>query len=245
MVRSYQPPSPEQLRAHLVKRNQTITSFRAESVMDYWLGDTRVKGTVWLLGRPGKYLRFNALSPAGDNVVADLACNGTRFAFVDITNNCQRQGVCDRTAIEQFLRISLDPDDFLLLATGGAPVISGEQTLRWDSKAGHEILTIQNDRHIQTIVVDGRKGHWDVVSSSIRNTKNELEWIVENREISPVSAADGKQYRIPKRMRLRQPGEKADLIIHWRQQQLNVSLPDEKFELTPDPSIPQCQPIHR
>jgi len=239
-TRPYPTPNVEAVKGQIAKRTAAIASFRSESLMDYWLGDTRVKGTVWILGRPGKYLRFNGLSPAGDTVIADLACNGKDFAFIDVTNNCQRQGLCDRAAIEQFLRISLAPDDFLLLANGSTPMIPGTATLRWDSKVGHEILMIKGSNHIQTVALDGRNNRWDIVSSSLRNARNEIVWIVENKDFAPVVDENGKSVRMPKRTRMRQPDEKADLIVRWRQRKLNLTLGDEKFELTPDPSIPHC-----
>src|SRR5438552_2366144 len=76
-------PQPATMRTaqdiidQLAKTRAARTSFRAESVMDYWLGKDRVKGTVLVMGTSKRQVRFNALSPQGGGVLADMACNGS------------------------------------------------------------------------------------------------------------------------------------------------------------------------
>ena len=240
VVRPQPPMSLESLRSRILDHNRHITSFRNESVMDYWVGKTRVKGTVWILGKKGRYMRFNALAPTGDSVVADLACDGDQFAFLDFANNCQLRGACDRYAIFQFLRLQLEPDDFVLLANGSTPLIEGEGKVTWDKKKGHEVITLRGKTQTQSIRIKRQNGQISIVSSAIFDLAGTLQWSVENRDFAKDQLPNSS-LRLPRRTRMRQPAEKSDLIVHWKKRTINISLSEEKFVLTPDPLIPQCQ----
>src|SRR3954468_25056265 len=97
--RDYPEPTAADIVKRIEQQHAERTGFTAESVMDYWLGKDRLKGTVLVMGTTGKKVRFNALSPAGGNVLADMACDGAKFAYVNNQNNCQLTGPCDRQSI--------------------------------------------------------------------------------------------------------------------------------------------------
>ena len=96
------------MTARLATERGKVTSFRSQSVMDYWLGNQRVKGSVKVMGTHGAKVRFNAEDPMG-NVIADLACNVRDFVYVDHQNNCQLTGPCNRDSIAQLLGVPLAP----------------------------------------------------------------------------------------------------------------------------------------
>src|SRR5262245_44538734 len=73
-VRSYPEPGADTVVARLADTRARATSFRASTRMDYWLGDDRVRSKVLIMGEAGAKVRINFLSPAGDSVMADLAC---------------------------------------------------------------------------------------------------------------------------------------------------------------------------
>jgi outer membrane lipoprotein-sorting protein len=231
-----QAPTAAQEAAKLDAAGKAITSFRAESVMDYWLGKDRVKGTVMVMGKPGAFVRLNALSPAGDSVIADLACDGRDFVMVDFQNNCVLTGPCDETSIAQFLHVALSPDDFLHLATGTTPIVAGpDGTVTWDASAGHEQLVLTKGDVTQSIEIDGRDGHTDVLKSQVKG--GGLDWTIENKDFAPVA---GTAFRIPAKSRFQSAGQKADLLVEWNEVKLNVDLPPAKFQLTPPPGLPTC-----
>jgi len=229
-------PTAAQEAAKLDAAGKAITSFRAESVMDYWLGKDRVKGTVMVMGKPGAFVRMNALSPAGDSVMADLACNGTDFVLVDFQNNCVLTGPCDQDSIAQFLHVPLSPDDFLHLATGTTPIVAGpDGKVGWDADAGHERLELTKGAVTQSIVIDGRDGHSDVLSSHVAG--GGADWTIENKDFAGV---EGTAFRIPGKSRFQAAGQKADLLVEWKDVKLNVDLPPSKFQLTPPDGLPTC-----
>ena len=242
--KGYQPPwgAQEPTAAAetqaLVDSQKAITSFQAESVMDYWLGKDRVKGTVLVMGKPGAFVRLNALSPAGGSVLADLACDGQSFTMVDFQNNCVLTGPCDETSIAQFLHVPLAPDDFFHLATGTTPVVGTAQKLSWDAGKGQETLTLGDGGTSQTIVLDRRDGHRDLVSSHVKDAN--AEWTLENKGFTDVTDAAGGKFRIPGKSRFQASGQKADLLVDWTRVTLNLDLAPAKFQLQPPAGLPTC-----
>lgn len=244
-----QPPTAAAEAAAIQAAAARVTSFRAESVMDYWLGKDRVKGTVLVMGKPGAFVRLNALSPAGDSVMADLACDGSNFTLVDFQNNCVLTGPCNADSIAQFLHVSLSPDDFLHLATGTTPIavtppIGG--TVAWDSKAGREKLELANAttdgervRGHQSIELDGQR---DLLSTAffLDDEQKQLGWRIENKDFREVKDAAGGAFRVPGKSRFTSPGQKADLLVEWKAITINLPLDAAKFELVAPEGLPTC-----
>ena len=242
--RTYPVPALERILAHLAETQHRARSFRAESVMDYWVGGERVKGTVLLMGRKGARLRINALTPAGDTVAADLACDGIGFEYIDYRNDCQLTGPCTRHSIAELLRISLEPDDFLLMVMGTTPVIPDAQgSVTWDAEKGHEIvqLTTPDNRFTQTIVLDGREQRWDVLSSVLRDARGNVLWSLENKAMETLQADDGTVFRVPGKTRLEQPQEDADLLVRWGKRTFNLPVDEAKFDMDIPVGLPSCR----
>lgn len=241
--RPYPEPSAQMVLDHLAAVRANARSFQAESVMDYWVGKERVKGTVLLMGQVGARMRINALNPTGDNVAADLACDGAEFQYIDYNSNCQLTGPCNRESVAQLLRVSLHPDDFLLLVMGTTPVIDAAKAeLSWDAKNGYEVLqlTSGDGQLTQTIKLDGRDRHWDVVSSVVRDTGGQVLWRLQNKDFRELESKDGITFRAPTRTRFEQPSEKADLLVRWVERTFNPELDPQKFQMTIPPGLPPC-----
>jgi outer membrane lipoprotein-sorting protein len=231
-------PSAQDETQALLDAQKQITSFKAESVMDYWLGKDRVKGTVKVMGKPGAFVRLNALSPAGDSVMADLACDGHDFVMVDFQNNCVLTGPCDETSIAQFLHVPLAPDDFFHMATGTTPVLAAPQKVDWDASSGHETIALAGEGVAQDITLDRTDNHRDVLASHAKTGSG--EWTLENKGFTDVTDEHQGRFRIPKKSRFQASGQKADLLVDWQEVVLNVDIPPDKFKLTPPDGLPTC-----
>lgn len=239
-VRPYPTPTHETLLGQLQSRQEQIESYYVESRMEYWVNKERIKPTVLVMGKRGAYIRVNALQPNGD-VAADLACDGSRFQFVNYNEDCQLTGPCTEDAISQLLRVHLQPDDFLLLAVGSTPVISAnEVTVHWDKTKGAEVLTLKAaDGRRQVIVLDGHSKRWDVLSSTVRDAEGVVEWELTNKDFRAHKGEDGVDVRLPQRTRFRQPKEHAELTIRWEDAAINLPLSSDKFTI-PVPALPRC-----
>ena len=241
--RPYAAPTVEELLARIAATSEQVTTFRAnDTTMDYWMNDQRVKGTVAVMGTTGAKVRIQALSPAGESTLSDLACDGTTYAFVDFNKNCQLTGPCTRDTIANMLRVALSPDDFMTLAIGATPIIAGAKgTVRWDAGKGKEVLELTGDGgRTQEIVLDARDGHADVVSSEVKTADGTQEWRIDNTGFSTIKDESGMERRVPDKSRFRSPGEHSDLIVEWKERVLGLELSDDKFQMEL-PGVATCQ----
>jgi hypothetical protein len=236
-------PTAAQLLTHLRDTAGAAHSFRADSVMDYWIGNERAKGTVLIMGRRGAHARFNALNPTGDSVAVDLACAGSDFTFINYHDNCQLTGPCRKEAIARLLRVSLEADDFLLLAVGATPLLEGARaSARWDEEHGHELLELHSPGGArQTIALAGPFGRWRVVSSTLRGPDGQVEWSLENKDFTTIRSPEGKSFQVPGKSRFTQPRARADLLVRWGKRQLNPPLDDSRFQMEVPAHLPRCR----
>jgi hypothetical protein len=243
--RGYPQPTVEELLAHVRQTGDLVKSYVAEATMDYWMGRERVKATVYVMGERGAKVRFNAISPATDTTAADLACDGENFVYIDYHHECHLRGVCDRNAIAQLLRVSMEPDDFLLLAVGSVPIIPQPTgTVRWDEKRGAEVVELvsQDRAWRQTLVLDGRggSGKWDVLESVVVDAQGAVDWKLENKGFSAVTGMDGRPHRVPEASHFAQPKQKADLQVRWKERTLDRELDRSKFTLEVPTGLGRC-----
>lgn len=238
--RDYPEPKAADVIARLEKDHATRTAFTAESTMDYWLGKDRVKGTVLVMGTSGKKVRFNALSPAGGDVIADMACDGTSFAYVDKQNNCQLTGPCDRQSIASLLHVEVEPEDFIYFAVGSVPVTGPTGAITWDAKSGHEKLVVTGPKGTQTIELDLRGGRFDVVASKLEDAGKTL-WSIENADFGNVSDPNGTEFRLPGKTRFKSPNQAADLLVDWGERTVNPDLSNPaKFQVAIPAGLAPC-----
>lgn len=235
-----QVPTAQDVIAKLGAQRAARRSFRAESVMDYWLGGQRVKGTVLVMGTDQRQVRFNAISPQED-VLADMACDGQDFALVNMQKNCQLTGPCNKQSIATFLRVELEPEDVLHLALGTVPVPAGSTgTVTWDANKGHEIVELTSPEGKQRIVIDAREGRTDVVSSEL-SRDGKVVWSVENADFEAVKDEQtGATYRLPGRTRFKSPAKDSDLLVEWKERTVNPTLDPAKFKIQIPEGLPRC-----
>lgn len=241
--RPYPEPKVEELLGRIAATREAVGSFSADTTMDYWMNNERIKAGVLVMGTTGSQVRINALSPAGNDVIADLACDGTDYVYLDKNKNCQLAGPCSKETIAAIFRIALAPDDFVQLATGTTPVIAGATgTVRWDEKASKEVLDLTgDDGRTQHIVLDARDGHADIISSEVKLADGTQEWRIDNTDYTTVKDVNGLPRRVPGKSRFRSPGEKADLLVIWKERALDLELTPEKFQLEAPAGLPRCQ----
>lgn len=242
--RPYPEPAAADLLAELRTLQEQARSFQVESVMDYWVGKERVKGKVLLMGEKGARLRINALNPTGDSVATDLACDGIDFELIDYNNNCQLTGPCNRDSIARLLRVSLEPDDFLLLVMGATPLITDARAaVTWDASRGLDILTLRGGEGglTQSIALDGKARPWAVVSSVVRDAAGKELWSLQNKDFTTITAADGTVFRVPEKTQFKQPQQKADLLVRWDERAFNIALDQSKFDMDIPAGLRRCE----
>ena len=241
--RPYPAVESSRLLETLTTRNESANAFRAESTMDYRVGGERVKGTVLIAGKRGAQIRFNAENPTGGSVAVDLACNGFDFKYINYNENCQLTGPCSENAIAQLLRVSLEPDEFMLLAIGGVPLIEHESAeLKWISNSGRERITLHGiDGSKQIIELTGHKDQrWDVAMAKLLTPAGKVDWKLRNKDFKTLKSKDGKSFRVPSKTLFEQPLAKADLLVEWKKREINIELIDAMFEMEIPAGLSRC-----
>ena len=229
----------QQIVDNTAKARGELTSFRGDSTMDYWLSGQRAKGEVLVMGTTGKKVRFAALSPAGGSTLAEMACDGTNFVYVDYQNNCALTGPCDANSIATFFGIALEPDDFLHLALGTPPIVAdakGKAT--WDSSRGAWKAELAGSDGSQTVSIDNKDSRWDVLDTELKGTDGKVRWSVKNTDFDKVEGSG--EHRVPKKTQFKSPIGNQDLLVEWTELAVNQQLAPEKFVLTAPTGLPQC-----
>ena len=224
--RPYGAPKAAELVAHLRSRAARVRTVRAETRMSHRTSQGKVKATVRLMAALGGKLRFDAVSPF-DTPLATLVSDGTRFALVDAQKNRHYHGPASPCNIARLLQVALQPAEVLTVLAGGTPIIAHSSArVEWDGRAAAEVLTLQGDDLVQTIRLDGTGRRWDLLLSELRTRKGELLLRIEPGDYRRVDSL-----RLPGRLQMSQPGNKAELDVVFRGEEVNLKLPSAAFEL--------------
>jgi hypothetical protein len=239
-VRSYPEPSVATVVDQLGKARGALTSFRGDSMMDYWLSGQRAKGEVLVMGQLGKKIRFAALSPAGGSTLAEMACDGTNFVYLDYQNNCALTGPCDARSVSMFFGIELEPDDFLHLALGTPPVVPAPTgTVTWDANKGVERVVLRGaGGATQKLTIDATGNRWDVIETELVGADGKTVWSVANTDFATIEGSGER--RVPKKTRFKSPAQNQDLLVNWNELEANVELKPQQFAIEVPPGLPAC-----
>jgi hypothetical protein len=243
---SFPQPNPmltaADVTARLTQMRDTRTSFRSETVMDFWVGKDRMKGTVLVMGTAKRQVRFQGVRPDG-NTLVDMACDGANFTYVNFQNNCQLVGPCNKQSIAQLLRVELEPDDFHALAQGTPPVLpNATGTVTWDMKHGHYKVELTGADGKQTFTIDAKNGLFDVLASELRDAQNKVVWSVTFKDYRAIKDDKGVTYRVPGATKFLSPAENADLQVEWKDDQraINLTIDPAKFTVPIEAGLATC-----
>jgi hypothetical protein len=237
-TRPYAEPNVADLVARLGKQRDELTAFRADATMDYWLAGQRAKGEVLVMGTTGARVRFAALSPAGGQPLAEMACDGANFVYVDYQNNCTLSGPCTKESIARFFHIELEPDDFVHLALGAPPVVGGIGTVTWDAKCGCEKLELHGGGATERLTIDMREHRFDVLDAELVGADGKTEWRVDNKDFVEVD-----KHRVPGKSRFKSPAQQKDLLVDWGKvgdRAVNMQTKPDQFQLSAPNGVPMC-----
>lgn len=235
-VRPYPAPSVKDVVAKLTTARDALTSFKADSMMDYRLNGQRAKIEVLIMAQTGAKLRVAGLSPAGGATLMEMVCDGKDFFLVDNQNNCILTGPCNAQSIARFFGLELEPDDFLHLALGTVPVIASDGgKVTWDPDKGQEHVELTGPDGTQKITVDARDHHWDVIDSDLTGGGRTVRWSVENKDFTEITG-----HRVPGKSWFKSPVDGNDVIVEWTQREVNPTLDPAKFTMTLPTGLATC-----
>jgi hypothetical protein len=241
VARSYPEPAAAEVVAYLTSLRERVHTLRAETLSDARIGDQRANITVYILATWGGRLRYMAMNPGGAAYAADLASDGTQFCFLDNNKNCGECGPATPENVGQLLQVVMEPDDVVTMMFGGTPVLAGANAkLSWDASGGHEVLDLEaEDGTTQRIVLDGVAHRWDVLESEVKNPDGKRAFRIRHKDFHEVKTASGQTVRVPGKSWFEQPGN--DAIIRWKDTEIDVELPGDKFHLDVPEGLATCR----
>lgn len=235
-VRPYPPPKPETLVAYVRDVRERVPNLRAETRSDVRFGKERINLTVNIAAEWGGRLRFQAISPQG-GTAADLASDGEMYCFLDVQKNCGECGTATAANVGRILGIAMPPDDVVAALVGATPVLPGAAaTLRWDPREGREVLELRRDDLSQRIELQPRDdGGWNVTFAELRRA-DEVVWRIRHRDFHAVGRA-----WLPGKSLIEDPRAKEDALIVWKEQEVDVALPEAIFRIEIPSGLAPCR----
>lgn len=236
-VRTYSAPTSGAVVKALAGRGGQVKTMRARAKVDQWTRKGRIKVRVYILSTATGKLRFEAVSPF-DTALVTLTSDGKQFASIDHKNNIFYSGAAKPCNIARVFGLALHPKDVALALSGGAPVISHDKkSISWDKCKGAEVLRVEDTakKLVQRIWIQREKsGAWRVLRSTVRDGKGKLMLELLFEKFRKVGGR-----MLPRVIKFRQTKPKADVIIRYHKQKINVTIPDHAFHLSAPPGLPE------
>lgn len=230
--RPYPPPTAGALLGALRHRAAGVRSMRGEARIDHRGEAGRVGAAVLIAVRRPASLRLDALSPFG-SPVASLATDGRTVGFFDRDSGRFMRGPAKACSLLTLVQLPLGPDDAVEVLLGGVPLLDGDAEVSWDGRAVREVVRIRHTSGAaQEVRLSGRLGAWTARESEIREGDGRLRWRVEHEDWRSVGGV-----AMPKHTRVTD-GRRADVRIRYREQDVNVELPDKIFATGAPPGVP-------
>lgn len=235
--RTYTAPTSGALITALGGRGGRVKTMRAKAKVDQWTQKGRIKVRVYILSTAAGKLRFEAVSPF-DTALVTLTSDGKQFASIDHKNNVFYTGPAKPCNIARIFGLALHPKAVGLALSGGAPVIPHDKkSVSWDRCRGAEVLRVEDTakKHVQRIWIQREKsGVWRVLRSTVRDAKGKLMVELLFEKFRKVGGQ-----MLPRVIKFRQTKPKADVIIRYHKQKINLTIPDHAFQLAAPPGLPE------
>lgn len=196
--------------------------------------------------------RFAGTIQISGNELVTLAVNENEYGLRWLGGREEGQSLApgyysgppSRCAVETLLGVELEPEAFVEMVLGGAPVIAGPHEIldrKWDRKHGRERLTLANDRYQQELAFAWIGGHWQFAAASLwaRSGGDPVWlWTISHEELHEVGGEI-----LPAKTQIRRPkpngrGEMVVTITYQKQ----IPNPSLGGELSPDSPLDDEQP---
>jgi len=226
-------PTARALLDEVRARQAQARSLRGDGKLDFWADGGRTKITVNLaVMRPGR-LRFEAESPLSGHTVGTLVTDGDRFALLDVEHNRFLVGPALPCNVARMTRIPMPPDDVATILLGSAPVRPYEAAeVGWSPDGGgREVLQLRLPGGSTQRIEIANKSR-DLLDARVTDPRGTLVWHLTHEDFRTIGGV-----RLPRKSRFVAPQEKTDVLLRYRDIEVNCSIPNEVFHLTPPPGM--------
>jgi hypothetical protein len=192
--------------------------------------------------------RFSGTIQVSGNELVTLAVNENEYGLRWVGGREGAQalepgyysGPPSRCAVETLLGVDLDPEAFVEMVLGGAPLIDEPHHIvdrRWDRKAGRERLTIENGAYKQELAFAWAEGRWQFAGAKLwaltSSGGEQWLWTISHEELHEVGGET-----LPRKTQIRRPKArgKGEAVINVSFQK-QIPNPALGGELSPEPPL--------
>lgn len=204
-----------------------IQSFRITGRVDHFGEEHRIQGKTYLFSKLPQNLRVEIVSPFG-SPLSVLTVNETDFALHDIREGRYFAGPAEPCNIARLIRIPLPVADVIRILVGSAPIIEGTSQVTWDPKGFYRVV-ISDGRRIERLDIGPDKNSLPLLRAVLEDEEGLIFDISYSRHLVTAGV------QVPREIRVKMPREKADLLLRYDQDgvELNVDLPEDAWTQTP------------
>lgn len=212
--------TPTELAACM--EGQAVDSFFGEARVEYYGEGKARKGKLLVMSRPPAELRMEVLSFT-DDLISVVVVNEAGFKYFERGNKkCFTGPLCAAPVISRFPLIS-SPEKLVPLLQGKAPLLPEPHERRLDFNREEGVYVLEAVRGVMRQIVKVRDDCRSVAGMQIWEGDEMIA------EFTFDGAIDAGGSQIPRRIRLRAPGAKADLSIEYREAKLGYRLEGDPF----------------
>lgn len=220
------------LKAAVEARVEQFKAARFKKVVLDYYGKERIRVRQVILVKPPGKLRVQTKVPASEEIISLLVANEQQFSMHKRDTNEYFTGQPTRAAVNQLLPLNLSPKDVVHVMLGGAPwdrfMNEGNRvTLTWNRETGRYLVETKT-RAGGKLMMEVRHTDFAVVLLEETNKKGDT--------IYKYTTKDWKRYgtlSLPNYRRFIWPAKNLDFSIDVGETQLNITMPDNWFELSP------------
>ena len=219
--------NPHDLLAAVRQAGAAVKSLRAGGTIVMRQGSKRLKAHVLVLLRRPAFLRFETES-FFDQPLSILVTDGMHFSIWDMDHGRFYRGPATPANIARAIPIPMDATEVVGLLAGDPPlIVYAKSELEWQ-ESGRYLLTLSNSRERQQISID------PLLLRPTRIICRQAGRLYYDLVYEDFDSAT----RLPRKINFEMPGQDIKLRLRLRELEVNPSLADDLFVLTPPSGVP-------
>jgi outer membrane lipoprotein-sorting protein len=233
--------SPDSALASLRRPRVPLQNLRAEATVDQRGREGRVKGRVLMFVERPDHLRFDVMTQFGPVLV--LAADGESLMLEDAKQGRFFTGPACARNIAQLIGVALASEDVVSVLLGEAPRLQGEkgemrctggtyEVSRVDARGMRQVLEL--GVLPQDLAKPPSAQHTYLRAATLYGADGKRLFRVRYED---YAAAGEGQARLPTTVYIEDFANAADAVLRFKDIDLNVTIPEGAFRLSPRPGL--------
>ena len=218
-----------------------VLGLRAEARVDQRGGpEGRIRGTIMMFLERPDHVRFDVMTQFGPAAI--LTSDGNEFQLNDLREHRFLSGPTCPSNIARLLGIPMSAADVVKVLMGGVPPFEGERDAISCGDGGYEIVQTASTGEVQKAVMSAANPEATPDDQELRlsmvtrtDASGDEVFRVEYGDYEEASGENGAGPRVslPRRVHFFDRKNDTDVLVRFRQIDLNIEIPDGAFTQQP------------